>query len=151
MDVCTDARPSRVSAQATDGGWVRHGGSTTCRTVPAALRLRTAIERVESGGNPKAIGDSGKAVGILQIWPCRVDDVNRIQRLHGRPTLYTYADRLNTEKSREMYQIINDHYSRGASDEVIARRWNGSPSCGEKSPKTLKYWHKVQRAMRSIR
>lgn len=104
--------------------------------------LLRAIEQVESSGNPAAIGDGGEAVGVLQIHRVLVDDVNRIL---GKDQ-FTYEDRFSVGKSREMFRIYTDHYSRGESDEVIARRWNGGPR-GDNKESTLIYWEKVQDAL----
>lgn len=104
--------------------------------------LLPAIEQVESGGKSDAVGDGGKAVGILQIHPIMVKDVNRIL---GEDR-YTLADRLDPAKSREMFRVYSEHYSKGASDEVIARRWNAGPK-GDKKPATLTYWAKVKAKM----
>jgi len=105
-------------------------------------RLLPAIEQVESGGKSDAVGDGGKAVGILQIHPIMVKDVNRIL---GEER-FTLADRLDPAKSREMFRIYSEHYSKGQSDEVLARRWNSGPK-GEKKSATLAYWSKVKAAM----
>jgi len=104
--------------------------------------LLSAIIQVESGGDPNAIGDGGRAVGILQIHPIMVKDVNRILG-HER---YTLEDRYSPEKSIEMFWIYTNHYSPHESDEVVARRWNGGPK-GDTKPSTVRYWERV----RSIR
>lgn len=104
--------------------------------------LLPAIEQVESGGRADAVGDGGKAVGILQIHPIMVEDVNRIIG----DTKYTLADRLDPAKSRDMFRIYSEHYSKGKSDEVLARRWNGGTR-GERKSATLAYWSKVKAAM----
>lgn len=52
-----------------------------CISVKAAdpdARLLNALVWVESSRNEKAIGDNGKAVGLLQLHKIYVDDVNRI-------------------------------------------------------------------------
>lgn len=59
---------------------------------------------IESGGNASAVGDNGKAVGILQIHPIMVREVNRISGSH-----YIYKDRLNPERSKEMCRIFLNH------------------------------------------
>lgn len=100
--------------------------------------LLPAIERVESSGKADAVGDGGKAVGILQIHPIMVADVNRIL---GEDR-YALADRLDPAKSREMFRIYSDHYAKGDT-EKSARNWNGGPR-GYRKAATLPYWRKVQ-------
>lgn len=106
-------------------------------------KLLPAVEFVESGGDASAIGDGGKAVGLLQIHPVMVDDCNRIVGERR----WTLADRLDADKSRAMFRTYSDHYSRKGSDEVVARRWNMGPR-GDTKPASRKYWERVQSAMK---
>ena len=108
-------------------------------------RLLPAIEQVESGGKSDAVGDGGKAVGILQIHPIMVKDVNRIL---GEER-YTLADRLDPAKSREMFRVYSDHYAKGDAEKA-ARCWNGGPG-GHKKSATLAYWGKVKAAMGGVK
>ena len=103
--------------------------------------LLDALAMVESGGRCDAVGDKGKAVGILQIWPVMVKDVNRISGRH-----YTLKDRLSKQKSYEICEIYFGKYCKGKSNEYKARCWNGGPQ-GYKNPKTLKYWYKVEKEL----
>jgi len=63
---------------------------------------------IESGNDPKAIGDNGDAVGVLQIHKIMVDEVNRIVALKtgNRDQRYTHADRRDPDKSSEMCVIF---------------------------------------------
>lgn len=102
--------------------------------------------QVESSGNPNAIGDGGKAVGILQIHPVVVEDVNRIYQ-----TKYTEKDRLNKAKSMSICRLYLKYYGtryqlktgKKADIEVLSRIWNGGPD-GWKKQSTIKYWEKVK-------
>ncbi len=116
------------------------GGAGKLDREQQLARLIAAIEMVESGGKADAVGDGGKAVGILQIQPVMVEDVNRIL---GEDR-FTLADRLDAAKSREIFKVYTDHYSAGRTDDVKARRWNGGPR-GDRKAATLTYWHKVQK------
>ena len=110
--------------------------------------LLDAIEWVESKGNPWAVGDDGAAVGAYQIHKIYVDDVNRIRRAmvwgdtYG--CLYTYRDRENKQRSREMVTIFFKHY--GGTFEEMARKHNGGPN-GHKKDSTKAYWEKVKARM----
>lgn len=106
---------------------------------PIAIIL-PAIESVESGGKADAIGDGGKAVGILQIHTVMVDDCNRIVGYNR----WSYSDRTSISASEAMFRTYSEHYSKSASLEVIARRWNGGPK-GDTKPATLSYWRRVQK------
>lgn len=112
--------------------------------------LISALMIVESDGRADAIGDSGRAVGVLQIHPECVQDVNRITK-----KAYTLQDRRNAGKSRLMCAAYLTHYGRlyerrtgkRATAEVLARIWNGGPR-GYNNEKTRRYWAKVQAELR---
>jgi len=108
--------------------------------------LMKAMIMVESRGTPNAIGDSGKAVGILQIHPIKVRSVNQILEKLDTTLRYTYNDRFDPIKSMEMYWLWRNYRRPNASDEEIARIWNGGPRGMEKTS-TIKYWNKVQKWM----
>jgi len=101
--------------------------------------------QVESGGNPTAVNKEEDAVGILQIRPCVIADVNTI---FG--TSYTSEDRLEIKESLEICTLYLTYWSsaysartaKAPTQEVLARIWNGSPLGYKKSP--LLYWEKVE-------
>lgn len=105
--------------------------------------LLPAIEQVESSGDPSAVGDNGQAVGILQIHPIMVEDCNRIV---GHDA-WTLKCRKDPDKSRTMFRVYSNKYSKSASLEAVARRWNGGPN-GDKKKATKAYWAKVQKEMK---
>jgi len=102
--------------------------------------------QVESSGDPNAIGDCCKAVGILQIHTIVVEDVNRIYQ-----TKYTEKDRLNKAKSMSICRLYLKYYGtryqlktgKKATMEALSRIWNGGPD-GWKKQSTVKYWKKVK-------
>ena len=118
--------------------------------------LLAALIAVESGGNPAAVGDNGRAVGCLQIWPCVVQDVNRIAG-----TSYTLEDRKSPAKSRQMCLIYLQHWAKKyenktglrATEEILCALWNGGPN-GYKLLQTNKgvqnYVRKVMRVKRDM-
>lgn len=71
--------------------------------------LVDALIQVESGGNDSAIGDthlgSNHAVGVLQIRPIMVREVNRILKLKGESHRFKMKDRYDREKSIQMFLI----------------------------------------------
>lgn len=111
--------------------------------------LMFAMGDVESNNNPDAVGDNGQAVGVLQIHPQVIKDVNTITGAG-----YTLQDRYDPDKSREIcaaylgYHGMQYQMKTGKEPtlEVYARIWNGGPR-GYEKPQTLKYWRKVQRAI----
>jgi len=108
--------------------------------------LIPALIAVESGGNPAAIGDHGKAVGCLQIRAECIADVNRLSK-----TTYTQSDRLSREKSKEICRLYLTHYGNAyrhrtgeePNAEILARIWNGGPS-GYAKEATARYWEKTR-------
>lgn len=99
-----------------------------------------AIAMVESGGDSTAMSAGEDAVGILQITPIMIDDVNRIVGYEK----FTLDDRLSPIRSEEVFWIYTLHYSKDESREVVARRWNGGPH-GERKTATKVYWKKVKK------
>lgn len=87
---------------------------------------------VESGGNPNTPGDGGNAIGVLQITPIMVDDVNRIA---GYP-VFSYNDRYDVEASKEMARIYFTHYGQGKTRQQLYRLWSGGPD-GDRQECTL--------------
>jgi soluble lytic murein transglycosylase-like protein len=107
--------------------------------LPARAGLWEAVCHVESGGNPRAVGDGGKAAGIAQIWAITVKDINRFAG-----TRYTLSDRFDPVKSKEMFNLYVEHYGKGRSLQYKARLWNGGPG-GNSKTATIAYWKKIQK------
>ncbi len=108
--------------------------------------LIEAMAFVESGGNPATIGDINlgtPSVGLLQIRPIMVREVNRILRKQGLDKRFKNSDRSSGEKSIEMFNIWADAYHLKSSYEKMARNWNGGPK-GYKKSATAHYWKKIQ-------
>lgn len=104
---------------------------------------------VESGGDPNAIGDHGLAVGVLQIHPCVVADVNRVCK-----TNYMLNDRLNPILSRKMGSAYLWYWTNRYEKEtglpptpkIMAAIWHLGPR-GWKDPRADAYWQKIKSKM----
>lgn len=70
-------------------------------------RLVHAICMVESGCDDKAKNKVSSASGRFQMLKVYVDEVNRIKGRH----LYSYKDRFDPVKSREMFEIYQSHHN----------------------------------------
>ena len=113
--------------------------------------LYSSIVWVESKGNANAKSRDG-SVGIIQIKPVMVKEVNRICKIRGLDKKFTLADRKNPRKSAEMFWIYQEFYnpdinrdSLSREDmEIMARKWNGGPE-GHRKKATRKYWKKVSK------
>lgn len=132
--------------------------------VPAAAstnvdQLVEKLVRVESRGIASAVGDNGKALGILQIHEATVNEANRIAG-----TRFTHRQMLEASKARQVAQIVLNHYSnhilkttgRPATDKELAFIWNGggaawkrasSPMADSKQKNLENYWNKVSKAL----
>ena len=117
--------------------------TTVCDTNVNMDKLIKALIHVESRGNANAISKDGTCVGALQIKKIVVDDCN----LYLKNQKYKYEDRLNKDKSIEMFKIIQKRYKnfkryRSNSDlEHMIRLWNGGCNYNVKS--TQSYYEKV--------
>lgn len=69
------------------------------------LKLIITLIMIESGGNPNAIGDNGRAVGILQIHPIMVEECNRI----AGEERWTLDDRWSPTESVRMCSLFLSH------------------------------------------
>ena len=112
--------------------------------------LIKALIQVESTGIENIHGDlhlkEGPSVGVLQIRPVMVREVNRILKILKIDKKFKMKDRYDREKSIEMFVIWRDFHHPDGDFETIARNWNGGPR-GYLKPKTVKYWMKVQKEL----
>ena len=82
-----------------------------------------ALIWVESKGDSKAVG-SNNDVGVLQITPILLRDCNRILEME----IFKLEDRLDSLKSVEMFNIIQDHYNPQHDYHWALKLWNsGAP------------------------
>ena len=99
------------------------------------LIINTLIQ-IESENNN--IARNGDNIGILQIRPIMVYEVNRILGCNK----YKLKDRFDPIKSIEMFKIYTNHHTPDWNLELVARRWNGGYN-GELKLSTLNYYLKI--------
>ncbi len=110
------------------------------------------IKILESNKKNLAVGDKGKAYGILQIHKVVIIDINRI---YG--TTYTHQDAFDEECSEEIFTLyisagINrfmKKYGKIPSEQNIVRMWNGGIYRGYKYSGTNKYYKKYLKIKRN--
>ena len=90
-----------------------------------------ALIYVESRGNTEAVSKCN-AVGILQITPIYVKEVNRILKEER----YTLEDRTDPEKSLEMFGVMQDYHNPEHDIDRAIKMHN--PGAGEKYSKAIK-------------
>lgn len=103
--------------------------------------LIESIMKIESEFNPNVISANGQCVGILQITPIVIKDCNRILKDFNSNVRYTLKDRLDKNKSIEIFNIIQEYYNPSKNIEKAIRLWNGGSSYSK--TKTEKYYQKV--------
>ena len=121
--------------------------------------LISAMLTVESGGDFHAVGDGGKALGVLQIHKEVIADVNRIYK-----TQFRHEDALNPTLAKEICEMYLRHYGGEAlrrirpgefaqgdagASEICARIWNGGPR-GHLKKATEGYWEKVRKQLSTM-
>lgn len=117
------------------------------------IALILALMMIESGGKLDAIGDNGKAIGVLQIRQECLDDFNRFQGMN-----YTLEDvkdpRISVAVCRTYLikygEKLKEREGREPTYEDYARMWNGGP-LGYKKDSTIDYWKKVSPRLTSYR
>lgn len=121
-------------------------------------KLNKLIENlviVESGGDPSAVGDKGRALGVLQIHKEVVLDANNVLG-----TSYKHKDMFDARSSKVVARAyLSQHYNKLESkgklptDENLARIWNGGPDGWQKQKdnsvelRLQTYWSNVQKVM----
>ena len=113
-----------------------------------------AVIYIESRGDSLAYNTKEKAVGVLQIRPIMLREVNRVLRKNKVPGKYVLQDRYSQEKSIEMFKIMaeqvnQDELSQMQFFEIVARRWNGGRR-GDKKKATIKYWERIKNQLNII-
>lgn len=87
-------------------------------------RVIDAIIQVESKGDPKAHNKNGDCVGILQITKGLVRETNNILARKGSDKRFTYQDRWDPDKSKEMFIILQEHFNKTHNIEKAIKWWN---------------------------
>ena len=118
-------------------------------TIQAIDSLVNALIFVESRGIEGAVGDThlgAPSIGVLQIRPIMVREVNRILKKKGASMRFNLQDRFNRDKSIWMFMIWKDYHHPNDNFEKIARNWNGGPN-GYRFKRTEQYWNKVKQQL----
>ncbi len=101
-------------------------------------RLLMAIIEVESKGNPDIINFNEQALGLLQIRPVMIDEINRILREQGKIKSFTLTDALDSTKAIEMYWIAQNYHNPANDVKRGCEVWNGKS-------KTNKYYKRIKK------
>jgi hypothetical protein len=119
--------------------------ATTDPREAVFLRTAKAIMQVESGGDPQAVGDGGKAIGPYQIHRDYWADGTRFLGV-----TWPYEQARDPVKSLAVVRAYTRHYARVHrqpwTPETIARIHNGGARGPEKKA-TEKYWLKCRKVL----
>lgn len=116
------------------------------------ILLLPALIQVESGGKPDAIGDSGQAVGILQIhkeyWQdgCEALGVDWPYSYAKKPE---YSKKIAVAYLTKYAKVYEKKTGKKATLEVLAKIHNGG-CFGWKKKATQKYWEKVKKELKDV-
>ena len=94
-------------------------------------RFISAVIWKESRGDENAVGDGGKAVGVLQIHPIMVREANRILALEdaSKANYFSYGDRYSRDKSIEIFKIVQGYHNKRKDYKKALQIWNhGHPA-----------------------
>jgi soluble lytic murein transglycosylase-like protein len=112
--------------------------------------ILAVLMSIETGGErhpATAVGDNGKAIGILQIHKSVVTDVNARYGTH-----YVWpADCKDPAKSKDIATKYLTMYGKGKTPVQLARIWNGGPEGDhpQKDPKAEARLKKYEEKFRS--
>jgi len=98
-------------------------------------KLQAIIYCETSGGLSRYNPGETESVGLLQIRPVMVREVNRILGYQK----YQLSDRLNDRKAVEMFNIFQQKHNPEMDFEKMCRLWNGGGK-GMQKTSTLKYY-----------
>lgn len=107
--------------------------------------IYNVIKYVETNNNPRAVGDDGKAYGIVQIhWVC-IKDVNKTFN-----TDFKHRDAFKEEYAKEIFnlyihkgvRLFRKKYCRDPTEQEIVRMWNGGIYRGYLYKATVKYYNR---------
>ena len=107
----------------------------------------SAIAKVESSGNPKAVSSDGLYVGYLQMSEILVKQCNILAGYNK----YTPKDRYSKEKSIAMFIDYQEEYNPEGNLEKAIRLWNsGDLKCMTRKAKTERYYQRVMKRYNEI-
>ena len=110
--------------------------------------IRTVLKHVETNNRPDAVGDNGKAYGVLQIHQAAILDVN-----NHYGTNYRHQDAFEVNCAEEIFNLYIGlgikrfkHFNgcRSPTEQDIVRMWNGGIYSGYKRSTTIKYYRKYK-------
>jgi hypothetical protein len=112
------------------------------------------LKHVETNNRPDAIGDNGKAYGVLQIHKVAIIDVNRY---YG--TNYRHQDAFDVVCAEEIFNLYiglgitlfrNRNRCRSPTEQDMVRMWNGGIYSGHRRDTTIKYYNRYLKLKKKL-
>jgi len=113
------------------------------------FQIITILIAIETGGHPdpvNAVGDGGKALGILQMHKAYVADAAEHANVD-----WTHVDALDPSKAKDIFLAYMSRYAKierkpndMSYEEFVSRIHNGGP-LGYKKKSTILYWEKFKK------
>ena len=115
------------------------------------IALILALIAVESSGDPNAIGDEGRAYGLLQMHSAYVQDASEWAKAD-----WTHEDAFDPQKARTIFIAYMDCYAQDhkrpegmSRAQYVSRIHNGGPT-GFMKKSTIPYWQKVKKHLTDL-
>ena len=115
------------------------------RETERRIMLIKAIIQIESNGRVAAYNPSEDAVGVLQVRPIMLREINRVVGYEK----YKLSDRWDKMKSIAMFIDYQNYRNPNWDYELAARTWNGGHT-GDTKYATISYWMKVKREIKKL-
>jgi hypothetical protein len=109
-----------------------------------AEKIQAIILTETSNGTDRYNPNEVESVGLLQIRPVMIREVNRILGYNK----YQLSDRLSDKKSIEIFEVFQNHVNPSGNFEVMCRTWNGGGR-GMQKTSTLKYYDRALKNLNS--
>jgi|TARA_R100001460_G_scaffold26114_3_gene52718 hypothetical protein len=113
------------------------------------LKIITILIAIETGGHPdpvNAVGDGGKALGILQMHKAYVADAAEYANVD-----WTHVDALDPLEAKDIFLAYMSRYAKMerkpndmSYEEFVSRIHSGGP-LGYKKKSTISYWEKFKK------
>jgi len=106
----------------------------------------SALGKVESGENPRALNSKERAIGIYQIRPAYFKDAKEFDK---SLSTYSHKDCYDPAVAKMVVHAYLERYARHALSsgdfETLARLHNAGPGWAHKKSATNNYWEKIKK------
>jgi hypothetical protein len=121
---------------------------------PDLNHIVKVLRQIESHNEPSAIGDNGKAFGVLQIHKIYVQEVN-----NRFGTTYTHKEMFQENCAEEVFFLYMEFaierferkYKRPVAEQDVVRMHNGGAFQGHRIESTKKYYNKYLKMSKKMK